>query len=100
KASQSPSSSPQPRVRLRQPTPGLSLAFDPRLPAEAQAFQFELEGVAPGDEVRWQVDGREQVTDDGRLLWPVTRGAHEVAVSVRRDGVEVAALGSVSFYVR
>ena len=92
--------SSSPRLRLRQPTPGLSLAFDPRLPAEAQAFQFELEGLAPGDRVYWQVDGREHVTDDGHLLWPVTRGAHEVSVSVRRDGVEVAALDSVSFAVR
>ena len=36
-------------IRLRQPTPGLQLAYDPRLPAEAQAFEFALQGVDAAD---------------------------------------------------
>jgi penicillin-binding protein 1C len=89
-----------PRIRLRQPTPGLALAFDPRLPADAQAFEFALDGIAAGDRVHWHVDGREHVTANGRLLWPVTRGEHDVVVSVWRNGTEVAALDRVSFAVR
>src|SRR6185503_9245988 len=38
-------------IRLRQPTPGLLLAYDPRLPAESQAFDFVLQGVAAADRV-------------------------------------------------
>ena len=45
-----------PTIRIRQPTAGLELALDPRLPPESQAFRFLLDGVNPGDTVSWTID--------------------------------------------
>ena len=92
--------SPNDGIRLRRPTPGLKLAFDPRLPASAQAFDFELAGVAPGDRVVWTVDGREQEHAGATLRWTVTRGEHRVAARVLRDASLVAALGETAFVVK
>ena len=90
-------------IRLRQPTPGLQLAYDPRLPAEAQVFEFALQGVGAADRVRWTVDGRDVEEAGATYRWRVTRGDHRVAAAVwqrgsprrkpRRDGIsrEVAA---------
>ena len=87
-------------IRLRQPTPGLQLAYDPRLPATAQAFEFVLQGVAATDRVRWSVDGRDVETTGGRYLWNVTRGEHRVAARVFKAGELVASVAETSFDVK
>jgi penicillin-binding protein 1C len=84
-------------VRLRRPTPGLQLAYDPRLPAEAQAFDFELAGVGPSDRVVWTVDGRDDERTGSSYRWPVTRGQHRVAARVLRAGAGVASVAEVAF---
>jgi penicillin-binding protein 1C len=87
-------------IRFRQPTDGLELAFDPRLPAAAQAFRFLLDGVAPDDTVAWSID---EITESHRgpsLIWPVTRGVHRVAAEIHRDGQPIAELSPVEFRVR
>lgn len=83
--------------RLRRPTDGLELAWDPRLPAASQAFEFELEGVAVDAEVRWSIDGAIRVARGASFLWPVERGTHRVSAVVVGDGVSV---GPVEFVVR
>ena len=88
-------------VRLRQPTPGLHLALDPRLPVEAQAFEFVLQGVAEADVVEWRIDGGSSQTRSGaRYLWPLERGAHHVSAAVRRDGELLAEISEVEFLVK
>jgi len=87
-------------IRLRRPTSGLQLAYDPRLPAEAQAFDFELAGVGAADRVVWTVDGRENQRTGATYRWPVTRGPHHVAAQVLRDGVMVASVAEVAFAVK
>jgi penicillin-binding protein 1C len=87
-------------IRLRRPTPGLQLAYDPRLPAEAQAFDFELAGVEPKDRVVWTVDGREHERSGATYRWPVTRGPHRVAAQVVRGGAAVASVAEVAFAVK
>jgi len=87
-------------LRIRQPTPGLRIAYDPRVPADAQAFQFVIDGAAPDDVVRWIVDGREHASQGPTWLWPVTRGTHRAAAIVYRDGVRLAELGSIEFVVK
>ena len=86
-------------LRIRQPTEGLRLAYDPRIPAGAQAFEFVIAGAEPGDDVRWIVDGVEQASRGPTFLWPVTRGTHRAAAVVYRDGVRLAELGEVEFVV-
>jgi penicillin-binding protein 1C len=87
-------------IRLRQPTPGLQLAYDPRLPASAQAFEFVLQGVAATDRVRWSVDGRAVETTGARYRWSVTRGEHRVAASVFTAGELVASVAETVFHVK
>jgi penicillin-binding protein 1C len=87
-------------LRFRQPTPGLRLAYDPRLPADAQAFEFVIGGAEPDDDVRWIVDGRERLARGPTWLWPVTRGTHRVAAEVHRDGVLLGKLDEVEFIVK
>ncbi len=88
------------RIRFRQPTPGLRLAYDPRLPEDAQAFELRLDGVEPGDRVEWTIDGETHVGDGPSRLWPVRRGEHRVAARVLRDGVPIADVGEVTFVVK
>jgi len=93
-------SEPESEIRLRQPTPGLRMAVDPRLPAEAQAFQFELQGVRETDNVEWWVDGRAIEQGGATYLWPLRRGAHVVSVGVSREGKPIAHLPPVEFVVK
>jgi penicillin-binding protein 1C len=87
-------------IRLRKPTPGLQLAYDPRLPAEAQQFDFEIVGVAADDRVMWIVDGREHERAGSKYRFDVTRGEHRVGALVLRDGVTLARVSDVSFSVK
>ena len=91
---------PNAPIRLRQPTPGLQLAYDPRLPAEAQMFEFALQGVDAADRVRWIVDGREIERAGATYRWGVTRGDHRVAATVWQHGALVASLSETAFHVK
>jgi penicillin-binding protein 1C len=86
-------------IRFRQPTAGLELAFDPRLPAGSQAFRFLLDGVAQEDYVAWTIDGATELRAGPGLVWPVTRGTHSVAAEISRNGAIIARLNPVEFLV-
>ena len=87
-------------IRLSQPTPGLRLAMDPRLPATRQAFEFVLSGVGEGDAVTWRLDGGDAVRRRGaRYLWPLAPGDHEVSAQVWRGGESIASIEPVRFHV-
>ena len=88
------------RVRFQQPIPGLELAHDPRLPAEAQAFEFIVQGVVSDDRVDWTIDGAAPVMGGPRYRWPIARGEHRVAAVVWRGGTPLAALPEVAFTVK
>jgi hypothetical protein len=85
---------------MSQPTSGLQIAFDPRLPAESQMFEFLIKGAASSDRVLWVVDGRSYSSDDPAYRWRVQRGEHRVAASVWRRGALVAELPEVAFNVK
>ncbi len=87
-------------IRMRRPTHGLQIAYDPRLPPEAQAFEFFVQGLSSGDAVRWVIDGREEMRVGGSLLWRVVRGKHRVHATVWRQGRRIAELGEVGFIVK
>ena len=91
----------QQTVRLNQPTEGLMLAYDPRVPAEFQAFDFLLEGVLEDDQVDWRINGAEPLRRAGaRYAWAVRRGEHQVAAVVWRDGRRIAEIDETRFSVR
>ncbi|MDE0371522.1 MAG: transglycosylase domain-containing protein [Rhodospirillales bacterium] len=87
-------------IAFLQPTPGLLLAVDPRLPPEHQAFEFRLGGTEPGDRVDWKIDGDPYRTLGGRLLWSLTRGTHQVSAEVWRSSGRIAVLDPLGFTVK
>ena len=88
-------------IRLLRPTPGLHMAYDPRLPASHQGFEFLLQGVEEDDFVDWRIDGNDFTRRPGaRYLWPLSRGDHSVSASVWRDGRLIASTGERRFLVK
>ncbi len=75
-------------VYLSQPTPGLHLAKDPRIPDELEAFPMEIASDRPPRQVEWFVDGAQiGVTHQGehRMPWPLSRGEHVARARVWFD---------------
>jgi len=65
---------------LRQPSPGLQLAMDPRIPDELEAYALVLSEIPlETDSVEWLIDGEligTTASDTHQFLWPVKRGTH------------------------
>jgi len=71
--------------RLEQPTPGLQLAMDPRIPDQAEHFLFRLANNIRPFRVEWLVDGRLIGTvnkGENSFLWPLKRGQHHANARV------------------
>lgn len=77
------------KLTLVRPTEGLMMAYDPRIPASEQAFEF-VAALPEGHRVQWWLDGEaKMVTKDGHWLWEVARGRHllEARELDEHDGV-------------
>lgn len=74
-----------------QPSPGLQMAMDPRIPDDHEAFLFKLSGVQEDSSVDWYVDDKLiATTSSGSCLWTMIRGNHIAMARVRsadKDGV-------------
>jgi penicillin-binding protein 1C len=67
-----------------QPSPGLQMAMDPRIPDDHEAFPFKLSGVPEGASVDWYVDSKLMATtSQDNYLWPMSRGDHTAMARVR-----------------
>ena len=67
------------KVFLRQPSHGLQLAMDPRIPDEYEAFTFKLSQIPHGKSVEWLVDNQvvgTTSTERTDFLWPLEKGKH------------------------
>ncbi len=101
-------------IQITQPTPGLLLAMDPRIPDLLETFEFKInKDTAAGcgelippcgiEKIKWLLDGKVVGTskngDD--FLWHLSRGSHTTKALVWRRGqkspVETA---SVRFLVK
>lgn len=72
-------------ARLTQPTPGLRLAVDPRIPDALEAFALEVDTPVPPAAVEWLINGAAVArTGEGQRswLWPLKRGAHTAQARV------------------
>lgn len=72
-------------MRLLQPTPGLQMAMDPRIPDNKERFPMRLSQPVPGGRIEWIIDGKRVATtrgDDPQYLWPLARGAHTAQARV------------------
>jgi penicillin-binding protein 1C len=92
--------SAKPSYELVRPTEGLQIAFDPRIPRDSQKFRFEIKGMQPGDRAEWRLDGTAIAqTAETIYLWPVSRGRHDLSVSIFHDG-DGTKLDPVRFMVK
>jgi penicillin-binding protein 1C len=76
-------------VTIVQPSPGLRLAMDPRIPDDHESFMFILSDVPGNSKVEWYVDDKlAAVTNSGDYLWPVSKGSHTVMAKVHTKGIK------------
>ena len=69
--------------RLLQPTPGLLVAHDPRIPSEFERLPLEIDPVGGLRRVDWYIDGRLSAsTTSPSYAWPLRAGAHAVRAMV------------------
>ncbi len=72
------------RFAIERPTDGLALALDPRLPREAQVFDFQLGGGGGLREFEWYLNGeRLASTAVAGYAWRLERGKHSLKVRAR-----------------
>ncbi len=88
--------------RIVEPTPGLQIARDPRIPDELQAFTMSIAAVPRLREVAWHIDGvLVSRTRINKFTWSLIHGRHEVYAEVwSEDSDEARSTETVRFYVR
>jgi penicillin-binding protein 1C len=93
-----------PQYRLLQPTAGLQVAHDPRIPTEFEALPMQIAPVPGFHRADWYVDGKLTAsTTDTHYPWPLRRGEHSVKALVwtEADAATGAhATDDIRFYVR
>lgn len=80
---------PASAVRLLQPTPGLQMAMDPRIPDALEVFALALPKQLAVTRVEWLVDGQVAGTtarQTHQFLWPLARGEHTAQARVWQVG--------------
>ena len=89
-------------IEIIQPSPGLRLAMDPRIPDDQESFMFSLSGFSGNSRVEWYVDKElEAVTYSSDYLWPLSRGTHTVAAKIfSEDNQQKSETQDVAFLVR
>ncbi len=88
-----------PQFRVLQPTVGLQVAHDPRIPAELEALPMEIAPVRDLRRVDWYVDGKlAATTTDSRFPWPLQRGTHNLRATIWTDAAHDT--DDIRFYVR
>jgi len=78
-------------IGLVQPTPGLQLALDPRIPRELEAFPLELPKGLKTRKIEWIIDGNVIGTTENRVnrfLWHLSRGSHVATAKVWLEGLD------------
>jgi penicillin-binding protein 1C len=90
------------QYRVLQPTAGLQIAHDPRIPAEFEALPMQIAAVPGLSKVDWYVDGKLAAhTTDAHYPWPLERGTHNVKALVwTENGGGAHNTDDIRFYVR
>ena len=96
-----PVSAMAPQSRLLQPTPGLQLARDPRIPAQFEALPMQVAAVPGLHRVDWYIDGKLAASTPGtHYAWPLQRGTHTVQAQIWTDAAaDAQGTEDIRFYV-
>jgi penicillin-binding protein 1C len=92
-------------LHLKQPTQGLQLAMDPRIPDEYEAFALKLsETKLEANSIEWLIDGKvigSTIAKTREFLWPLKRGIHIAQARIwMLEGTEPLQTEQVKFYVK
>jgi len=85
--------------RLLQPTAGLRVAHDPRIPADLEALPMQIAPVPGLERVEWVVDGK--LASSGTKTsypWPLQHGTHSVHARILA-GTDIHVTAEIRFYV-
>jgi len=83
------------------PSEGLQIAYDPRIPKDAQAFEFVVGGVSANNRVAWTLNGnRLSKTDGGHFVWPVERGTYTLQAQELSQSEDIVSAMTVHFSVK
>ncbi|MDY0009891.1 MAG: hypothetical protein RBS08_09315, partial [Bdellovibrionales bacterium] len=90
------------RFGILQPTDGLHMAVDPRMPMDMQQFTFRLAGLRAGQAVEWILNGESlgAAAETPAHLWMLRRGAHKLQARVSEGGAVVFTSPEVSYVVK
>lgn len=86
---------------ITKPTQGLHMALDPRIPRDHQIFEFQVEGIKPGDTVEWILNDKTVAQNkSSKYRWVLERGTHRLSVCIHGENREKTNIGNVKFVVK
>lgn len=90
------------RFDILQPTEGLHMAIDPRVPMDMQQFAFRLSALDAGQTVEWFLNGESlgAATPLASHLWMLRRGQHKLRARVLAAGTEIYMSPEISYIVK
>jgi penicillin-binding protein 1C len=89
------------RLDILRPTKGLQIAYDPRIPANVQAFEFVANGMTADCKVEWLLNDKPiAITQTGHFLWPIKPGHYSLQAKEIGDKEKTLASDVVLFNVK
>jgi penicillin-binding protein 1C len=92
------------KIYLTQPSPGLQIAMDPRIPDENEAFALCLSNTdLKATKIEWLIDGKVIGTTSAKqkkFLWNLQLGTHTAQAKIWSDSDAPLTTASVRFYVK
>jgi penicillin-binding protein 1C len=92
------------KIYLTQPSPGLQIAMDPRIPDENEAFALRLSNTdLKATKIEWIIDGKVIGTTSAKqkkFLWNLQLGTHTAQAKIWSDSDAPLTTASVRFYVK
>jgi len=92
----------KPRFDIVQPTEGLHMAIDPRVPMDMQQFAFRLSGLGEGQAVEWFLNGESlgAALPSPAHLWMLRRGQHKLKAQVIERGRAIYTSPEITYLVK
>ena len=88
-------------LTLVRPSEGLHMAYDPRIPASAQAFEFVADTQNALHQVRWTLNNTLlATTQNGRYVWQVVRGNYTLTAEELDKNAQILSRDTVRFIVK